>query len=84
MPRANGFRILPMKLIKKTKKRSKKPAKEKKATFISDCNDQYIKALTDNFEEETIKYGQPVKERKGGRIVHRHEESYLVIWSMVI
>jgi IS1 family transposase len=58
-------------LIKKTKKRGKKPTKEKKATFISEGNDQYVKALTDNFDEETINYGQLVKEREGGRVVRK-------------
>lgn len=58
-------------LIKKTKKRGKKPTKEKKATFISDGNDQYVKALTDNFDEETINYGQLVKERESGRVVRK-------------
>jgi len=58
-------------LIKTTKKRGKKPTKDEKATFISDGNDQYVKALTNNFDEETINYGQLIKERKDGRVVRK-------------
>jgi len=59
------------KLIETVKKRGKKPTKGEKATFASDGNDQYVKALTDNFDEKTINYGQLIKEREGGRVVHK-------------
>ena len=51
------------------RKRGKKPTEDAKATFISDGNDQYINAILDNFEAETINYGQLIKEREGGRVV---------------
>lgn len=53
------------------RKRGKKPAEDGKATFISDCNDQYINALLNNFEAETINYGQLIKEREKGRVVSK-------------
>jgi len=59
------------KLMETVKNRGKGPTKEKKATFTSDGNDQYVKALTDSFDEETINYGQLIKEREGGRVVHK-------------
>ena len=51
------------------RKRSKKPTEDAKATFTSDGNDQYVKAILDNFEAETINYGQLIKEREKGRVV---------------
>lgn len=53
------------------RKRGKKPTEDGKATFISDCNDQYINAILDNFEAETINYGQLIKEREKGRVVSK-------------
>ncbi|RCV64678.1 hypothetical protein C5S53_07690, partial [Methanophagales archaeon] len=40
-----------------------------KATFISDGNNQYTKALFENFDVAAINYGQLVKERDNGRVV---------------
>jgi hypothetical protein len=51
------------------KKRGKKPTEDAKATFTIDGNDQYVKAILDNFEAETINYGQLIKEREKGRVV---------------
>ena len=51
------------KLMETVRKRGKKPTEDKKATFISDGNDQYVNAILDNFEAETINYGQLIKER---------------------
>lgn len=45
------------------------PTKEEKATFESDGNDQYINALLENFDKDTINYGQIIKERAKGRVV---------------
>jgi len=56
-------------LITTVKKHGKAPAKDVKATFVSDGNDQYTTALLENFEVNTINYGQLVKERKNGRVV---------------
>jgi hypothetical protein len=53
------------------RKRGKIPTEAEKATFISDGNDQYINAILDNFEAETINYGQLIKERDGGRVVSK-------------
>lgn len=53
------------------RKRGKEPTEDGKATFISDCNDQYINAILDNFEAETINYGQLIKEREKGRVVSK-------------
>jgi hypothetical protein len=39
------------------------------ATFFSDGNDQYTKAIVKNFDVETINYGQLIKEREEGRVV---------------
>ena len=36
---------------------------------MSDGNDQYVTAIRDNFETETINYGQLIKEREKGRVV---------------
>ncbi|KXA96492.1 hypothetical protein AKJ39_04550 [candidate division MSBL1 archaeon SCGC-AAA259J03] len=56
-------------LVKTVKRRGKTPTKGKKATFASDGNDQYTKALMKNFDEESINYGQLVKNREKGRVV---------------
>jgi hypothetical protein len=53
------------------RKRGKIPTEAEKATFISDGNDQYINAILNNFEAETINYGQLIKERDGGRVVSK-------------
>jgi len=53
------------------RKRGKMPTEDEKATFISDGNDQYITAIRDNFEAETINYEQLIKERDGGRVVSK-------------
>ncbi len=45
------------------------PDTDNKATFVSDGNDQYTTALLGNFDQDTINYGQLVKERESGRIV---------------
>ncbi|CAD6491591.1 MAG: hypothetical protein LAKADJCE_00146 [Candidatus Argoarchaeum ethanivorans] len=55
--------------MKTVRKRGRIPTKDEKATFTSDGNDQYINALTENFDEETINYGQLIKEREKGRVV---------------
>ena len=57
------------KLMETVRKRGKKPTEDEKATFISDGNDQYINAILDNFEAETIDYGQLIEEREKGRVV---------------
>ena len=57
------------KLMETVRKRGKKPTEDGKATFASDGNDQYINAILDNFEAETINYGQLIKEREKGRVV---------------
>ena len=51
------------------RKRGEKPTEDKKATFVSDGNNQYVNAILANFEAETINYGQLIKEREGGRVV---------------
>jgi len=51
------------------RKRGTLPTKHKKATFASDGNDQYTKAILKNFDVETVNYGQLVKERERGRVV---------------
>jgi len=51
------------------RKRGKIPTKDEKATFFSDGNDQYTKAIIKNFDVETINYGQLIKEREEGRVV---------------
>jgi IS1 family transposase len=56
-------------LITTVKKCGKAPAKDAKATFVSDGNDQYTTALLKNFDADTINYGQLVKERENGRVV---------------
>ena len=56
-------------LIEEVKKRGKKPTEDEKATFFSDGNDQYTKALTEVFDPTTINYGQLIKIREKGRIV---------------
>lgn len=58
-------------LIKMVKKRGKEPTKDDKATFASDGNDQYTKALMENFDVESIDYGQIVKDKEKGRVVGR-------------
>ena len=57
------------KLMGTVRRRGKKPTEDAKATFISDGNDQYVNAILDNFEAETINYGQLIKEREKGRVV---------------
>jgi len=59
------------KLMETVRKRGQKPTEDAKATFISDGNDQYINAILDNFEAETINYGQLIKEREKGRVVSK-------------
>ena len=56
-------------LLALVKNRGKAPDKEDKATFVSDGNDQYTKALFENFDVNAINYGQLVKERDNGRVV---------------
>nr|AAU83481.1 hypothetical protein GZ28G7_44 [uncultured archaeon GZfos28G7] len=56
-------------LMKTVRKRGKKPTEDEKATFASDGNVQYTGAILENFDMETINYGQLVKEREGGRVV---------------
>ncbi len=51
------------------RKRGTLPTKHKKATFASDGNDQYTKAILKNFDVETVNYGQLVKEREKGRVI---------------
>lgn len=46
-----------------------KPTEDNKASFYSDGNNQYTKALLKNFDDDTINYGQLVKERENGRVV---------------
>lgn len=46
-----------------------KPTEDNKATFYSDSNNQYAKALLKNFDDDAINYGQLVKERENGRVV---------------
>jgi len=57
------------KLMKTVRKRGKLPTKDEKATFVSDGNDQYTRAILENFDVEAINYGQLVKEREKGRVV---------------
>jgi len=57
------------KLVKMVRKRGKKPTKQENATFASDGDDQYTKAILKNFDVETVNYGQLVKERERGRVV---------------
>jgi len=59
------------KMMETVRTRSKIPTKKEKATFASDGNDQYTNALLENFEKETINYGQLIKERGDGRIVSK-------------
>jgi IS1 family transposase len=56
-------------LMRKIRDSSKNPTEENKATFYSDGNDQYTKALLENFDNKSINYGQLVKERENGRVV---------------
>lgn len=56
-------------LMAKIKNCGLKPTEGNKATFYSDGNNQYTKALLNNFDEDTINYGQLIKERKNGRVV---------------
>jgi IS1 family transposase len=56
-------------LMKKIRDCGKKPTEDDKATFYSDGNDQYTKALLKSFDSNTINYGQLVKEREDGRVV---------------
>ncbi|GCC10816.1 IS1 transposase [archaeon] len=49
--------------------KGKAPAKDDKATFISDGNDQYTTTLLENFDADTINYVQLVKERENGRVM---------------
>ncbi|KXA94185.1 hypothetical protein AKJ65_05150 [candidate division MSBL1 archaeon SCGC-AAA259E19] len=56
-------------LIRTVKRRCKTPTKNKKGMFASDGNDQYTKALLKNFDDESINYGQLVKDREKGRVV---------------
>jgi IS1 family transposase len=56
-------------LLALVKNRGKAPDKDDKATFVSDGNNQYIKALLENFDVDAINYGQLVKERDNGRVV---------------
>ena len=58
-------------LIAKTKKRCKLPTKQKKATFYSDGNDQYLKALLKHHDRDTINYGQIIKEKEKGKVVRK-------------
>jgi len=58
-------------LIAKTKKRCKPPTKDKKATFYSDGNDQYPKALMKHYDKDTINYGQIIKEKEKGKVVKK-------------
>ncbi len=48
------------------KKRGKLPTENERATFFSDGNDQYANALLENFDRETINYGQLIKIRDNG------------------
>jgi IS1 family transposase len=57
------------KLMNTVRKRGTLPTKHKKATFASDGNDQYTKAILKNFDVDTVNYGQLVKERERGRVV---------------
>lgn len=57
------------KLIKTVRKCGESPTRDDKAIFVSDGNDQYTKALMENFDESVINYGQLVKEREKGRVV---------------
>lgn len=56
-------------MVRTVKRRGKPPKKTEKATFASDGNDQYTKALMKNFDYESINYGQLVKDREKGRVV---------------
>ena len=56
-------------LLALVKNRGKAPDKDDKATFVSDGNNQYTKALFENFDVDAINYGQLVKERDNGRVV---------------
>lgn len=56
-------------LMTKIKNCGKTTTEDAKATFISDGNDQYTTALLENFDENTINYGQLVKEREKGRVI---------------
>jgi hypothetical protein len=49
------------------RKRGKIPTKDEKATFFSDGNDQYTKAIIKNFDVETINYGTDNSSKKGKR-----------------
>ncbi len=55
--------------MEKIQKCGKKPTDDKKATFYSDGNDQYTKALFKCFDTNTINYGQLIKERENGRVI---------------
>lgn len=67
-------------LMKKVKEIGKLPSKDNKADFASDGNDQYTKSILKYFNEETVNYGQLIKERKGGRVVKKTRR--IVIGSM--
>ena len=64
------------KLMKTVRKRGKLPTKDEKATFVSDGNDQYTRAILENFDVEAINYGQLVKEREKGRVVGNSPTHY--------
>lgn len=55
--------------MEKVKKRGKNPTENEKATFITDGNEQYTNALSENFDEKTINYGQVIKIRENGKVV---------------
>jgi IS1 family transposase len=56
-------------LLALVKNRGKAPDMDDKATFVSDGNNQYTKALFENFDVNAINYGQLVKERNNGRVL---------------
>jgi hypothetical protein len=56
-------------LMKKIRNCGKKPTADNKATFYSDGNDQYANALIKSFDNNTINYGQLIKERENGRVI---------------
>ncbi len=70
--------------MKKIKNCGKKPTTDNKATFYSDGNDQYANALIKSFDNNTINYGQLIKERENGRVIGKTRKLYLVVYTQRI
>lgn len=58
-------------------KRTQQPTYKQKIIFCTDCNKQNLPAITKTFHQDSVQYGQVVKEKEGQIVIGTHPRQVL-------